>query len=210
MAAVAVAQSESLTISRSESQAIVTVLLVTTAVTTFCAVATTVPIAVLDPLLSSTESRRGPAYDLPVAKPVAKDEVVQVAVPVYDHYAFQQLETAARTQDFVYHKAASALLCRNQISRRFSRHSDSHRSLPPNGPIHWHLTLAGNQSPVKHNRTAELQQNKTDNRTAGLQQNKTAPPATSGRSVDDLFVIAYQIYALALGLLIAYLISTAV
>ena len=34
--------------------------------------------------------------------------------------------------------------------------------------------------------------------------------ATSGRSVDDLFVIAYQIYALALGLLIAYLISTAV
>ena len=32
----------------------------------------------------------------------------------------------------------------------------------------------------------------------------------SGRSVDDLFVIAYQIYALALGLLIAYLISTAV
>ena len=101
------------------------------------------------------------------------------------------------------------LLCRNQISRRFSGHSDSHRSLPPNGPIHWHLTLAGNQSPVKHNRTAELQQNKTDNRTAGLQQNKTAPPATSGRSVDDLFVIAYQIYALVLGLLIAYLISTA-
>ena len=108
MAAVAVAQSESLTISRSESQAIVTVLLVTTAVTTFCAVATTVPIAVLDPLLSSTESRRGPAYDLPVAKPVAKDEVVQVAVPVNDYYAFRQLETAARTQDFVYHKAASA------------------------------------------------------------------------------------------------------
>ena len=109
------------------------------------------------------------------------------------------------------------LLCRNQISRRFSGHSDSHRSLPPNGPIHWHLTLAGNQSPVKHNRTAELQQNKTDNRTAGLQhnntaglqQNKTAPPATSGRSVDDLFVIAYQVYALVLGLLIAYLISTA-
>ena len=94
--------------------------------------------------------------------------------------------------------------------RRFSRHSDSHRSLPPNGPIHWHLTLAGNQSPVKHNRTAELQQNKTDNRTAGLQQNKTAPPATSDRSVDDLFVIAYQIYALVLGLLIAYLISTAI
>ena len=58
--------------------------------------------------LVSTESRRGPAYDLPVAKPVAKDEVVQVAVPVYDHYAFQQLETAARTQDLVYHKAASA------------------------------------------------------------------------------------------------------
>ena len=110
------------------------------------------------------------------------------------------------------------LLCRNQISRRFSRHSDPHRSLPPNGPIHWHLTLAGNQSPVKHNRTAELQQNKTDNRTAGLQQNntaglqqnKTAPPATSGRSVDDLFVIAYQVYALVLGLLIAYLISTAI
>ena len=101
------------------------------------------------------------------------------------------------------------LLCRHQILRRFSRHSDSHRSLPPNGPIHWHLTLAGNQSPVKHNRTAELQQNKTDNRTAGLQQNKTAPPATSGRSVDDLFVIAYQIYALVLGLLIAYLIFTA-
>ena len=100
------------------------------------------------------------------------------------------------------------LLCRNQISRRFSGHSDSHRSLPPNGPIHWHLTL--DQSPFKHNRTAGLQQNKTDNRTAGLQQNKTVPPATSGRSVDDLFVIAYQIYALALGLLIAYLISTAV
>ena len=75
---------------------------------TFCAVATTVPIAVLDPLLSSTESRRGPAYDLPVAKPVARDEVVQVAVPVNDYYAFRQLETAARTQDFVYHKAASA------------------------------------------------------------------------------------------------------
>ena len=92
--------------------------------------------------------------------------------------------------------------------RRFSRHSDSHRSLPPNGPIHWHLTL--DQSPFKHNRTAGLQQNKTDNHTAGLQQNKTVPPATSGRSVDDLFVIAYQIYALALGLLIAYLISTAV
>ncbi len=108
MAAVAVAQSESLTISRSESQAIVTVLLVTTAVTTFCAVATTVPIAVLDPILSSTESRRGPAYDLPVAKPVARDEVVQVAVPVNDYYAFRQLETAARTQDFIYHKAASA------------------------------------------------------------------------------------------------------
>ena len=66
------------------------------------------------------------------------------------------------------------------------------------------------QSPFKHNRTAGLQQNKTDNHTAGLQQNKTVPPATSGRSVDDLFVIAYQIYALALGLLIAYLISTAV
>ena len=94
--------------------------------------------------------------------------------------------------------------------RRFSRHSDSHRSLPPNGPIHWHLTLAGNQSPVKHNRTAELQQNKTDNRTAGIQQNKTAPPATSGRSVENLFVIAYQVYALVLGLLIAYLISTAI
>ena len=89
------------------------------------------------------------------------------------------------------------LLCRNQISRRFSGHSDSHRSLPPNGPIHWHLTL--DQSPFKHNRTAGLQQNKTDNHTAGLQQNK---PATSGRSVDDLFVIAYQIYALVLGLLI--------
>ena len=110
------------------------------------------------------------------------------------------------------------LLCRNQILRRFSRHSDSHRSLPPGGPVEWHLTLAGNQSPVKHNRTAELQQNKTDNRTAGLQhnntaglqQNKTAPPATSGRSVDDLFVIAYQVYALVLGLLIAYLISTAI
>ena len=108
MCSAAVAQSQSLTISRSESEAIVTVLLVTTAVTTFCAVATTVPIAVLDPLLSSTESRRGPAYDLPVAKPVAKDEVVQVAVPVNDYYAFRQLETAARTQDFVYHKAASA------------------------------------------------------------------------------------------------------
>ena len=102
------------------------------------------------------------------------------------------------------------LLCRNQILRCFSRHSDSHRSLPPNGPIHWHLTLAGNQSPVKHNRTAELQQNKTDNRTAGIQQNKTAPPATSGRSVENLFVIAYQVYALVLGLLIAYLISTAI
>ena len=100
------------------------------------------------------------------------------------------------------------LLCRNQISRRFSGHSDSHRSLPPNGPIHWHLTL--DQSPFKHNRTAGLQQNKTENGTAGLQQNKTAPPATSGRSVDDLFVIAYQVYALVLGLLIAYLISTAI
>ena len=77
-------------------------------------------------------------------------------------------------------------------------------------PIHWHLTLAGNQSPVKPNRTAELQQNKTDNRTAGLQQNKTASPATSDWSADDLFVIAYQIYALVLGLVIAYLISTAV
>ena len=104
MAAVAVAQSESLTISRSESQAIVTVLLVTTAVTTFCAIVTEIPTG----RLVSTESRRGPAYDLPVAKPVAKDEVVQVAVPVNDHYAFRQLETAARTQDFVYHKAASA------------------------------------------------------------------------------------------------------
>ena len=101
------------------------------------------------------------------------------------------------------------LLCRNQILRRFSRHSDSHRSLPPGGPVEWHLTLAGNQSPVKHNRTAELQQNKTDNRTAGIQQNKTAPPATSDRSVDDLFVIAYQIYALLLGLLIACLIFKA-
>ena len=102
------------------------------------------------------------------------------------------------------------LLCRNQISRRFSGHSDSHRSLPPNGPIHWHLTL--DQSPFKHNRTAGLQQNKTEteNRTVGLQQNKTAPPATSDRSVDDLFVIAYQIYALVLGLVIAYLVSTAV
>ena len=99
------------------------------------------------------------------------------------------------------------LLCRNQILRRFSRHSDSHRSLPPNGPIHWHLTL--DQSPFKHNRTAGLQQNKTDNHTAGLQQNKTVPPATSGRSVDDLFVIAYQIYALLLGLLIACLIFKA-
>ena len=100
------------------------------------------------------------------------------------------------------------LLCRNQILRRFSRHSDSHRSLPPNGPIDWHLTL--DQSPFKHNRTAGLQQNKTDNHTAGLQQNKTAPPATSDRSVDDLFVIAYQIYALLLGLLIAYLIFNAI
>ena len=72
--------------------------------------------------------------------------------------------------------------------------------------MHWAI----DQSPFKHNRTAGLQQNKTDNHTAGLQQNKTVPPATSGRSVDDLFVIAYQIYALALGLLIAYLISTAV
>jgi len=105
MAAVA-AQSQSLTISRSESEAIVTVLSVTLTVTLFCAIATEIPTG----RLVSTESRRGPAYDLPVAKPVAKDEVVQVAVPVYDHYAFQQLETAARTQDFVYlsHKAASA------------------------------------------------------------------------------------------------------
>ena len=108
MAAVAVAQSESLTISRSESQAIVTVLSISIAVTTFCAIATVHDIPT--GRLVSTESRRGPAYDLPVAKPVAKDEVVQVAVPVYDHYAFQQLETGARTQDFVYlsHKAASA------------------------------------------------------------------------------------------------------
>ena len=59
---------------------------------------------------------------------------------------------------------------------------------------------------LQQNKTAGLQQNKT----AGLQQNKTAPPATSDRSVDDLFVIAYQIYALVLGLLIAYLISTAI
>ena len=105
MAAVA-AQSQSLTISRSESEAIVTVLSVTITVTLFCAIATEIPTG----RLVSTESRRGPAYDLPVAKPVAKDEVVQVAVPVNDHYAFQQLETAARTQDFVYlsHKAASA------------------------------------------------------------------------------------------------------
>ena len=69
----------------------------------------------------------------------------------------------------------------------------------------------------RYNRTAELQQNKTDNRTvglqqnktAGLQQNKTASPATSDRSVDDFFVIAYQIYALVLGVLLAYLIFTA-
>ena len=103
MAAVA-AQSQSLTISRSESEAIFTVLSVTITVTLFCAIATEIPTG----RLVSTESRRGPAYDLPVAKPVAKDEVVQVAVPVNDHYAFRQLETAARTQDFVYHKAASA------------------------------------------------------------------------------------------------------
>ena len=102
MAAVA-ARSQSLTISRSESEAIVTVLSVTITVTLFCAIATEIPTG----RLVSTESRRGPAYDLPVAKPVAKDEVVQVAVPVYDHYAFwreqpAQLETAALT------KAASA------------------------------------------------------------------------------------------------------
>ena len=102
MAAVA-AQSQSLTISRSESEAIVTVLSVPLTVTLFCAIATEIPTG----RLVSTESRRGPAYDLPVAKPVAKDEVVQVAVPVYDHYAFwreqpAQLETAALT------KAASA------------------------------------------------------------------------------------------------------
>ena len=103
MAAVA-AQSQSLTISRSESEAIVTVLSVTITVTLFCAIATEIPTG----RLVSTESRRGPAYDLPVAKPVARDEVVQVAVPVNDYYAFRQLETAARTQDFIYHKAASA------------------------------------------------------------------------------------------------------
>ena len=109
MASVAATRTRSASLTRSESEAIVTVLLVTTvtAVTTFCAIATVHDIPLTDRLVSS-ESRRGPAYDLPVAKPVAKDEVVQVAVPVYDHYAFQQLETAARTQDFVYHKAASA------------------------------------------------------------------------------------------------------
>ena len=112
------------------------VLSVTITVTLFCAIATEIPTG----RLVSTESRRGPAYDLPVAKPVAKDEVVQVAVPVYDHYAFRRLAVE---------------------------------------------------------QPAQL-------------ENKTAPPATSGRSVDDLFVIAYQIYALVLGLLIAYLISTAV
>jgi len=79
------------------------VLSVTITVTLFCAIATEIPTG----RLVSTERRRGPAYDLPVAKPVAKDEVVQVAVPVYDHYAFwreqpAQLETAALT------KAASA------------------------------------------------------------------------------------------------------
>ena len=104
MASVAATRTRSASLTRSESEAIVTVLSVTITVTLFCAIATEIPTG----RLVSTESRRGPAYDLPVAKPVAKDEVVQVAVPVYDHYAFQQLETAARTQDFVYHKAASA------------------------------------------------------------------------------------------------------
>ena len=93
MAAVA-AQSQSLTISRSESEAIVTVLSVTITVTLFCAIATEIPTG----RLVSTERRRGPAYDLPVAKPVAKDEVVQVAVPVYDHYAFRRLEVSALEQ----------------------------------------------------------------------------------------------------------------
>ena len=68
---------------------------------------------------------------------------------------------------------------------------------------------AGLQQNKTENGTAGLQQNKTDNHTAGLQQNKTASPATSDRSVDDFFVIAYQIYALVLGVLIAYLIFTA-
>ena len=107
MASVAATRTRSASLTRSESEAIVTVLLVTTAVTTFCAIVTEIPTG----RLVSTERRRGPAYDdfdLPVAKAVAKDEMVQVAVPAYDHYAFQQLETAARTQDFVYHKAASA------------------------------------------------------------------------------------------------------
>ena len=103
MASVAATRTRSASLTRSESEAIVTVLLVTTAVTTFCAIVTEIPTG----RLVSTERRRGPAYDLPVAKPVAKDEVVQVAVPVYDHYAFwreqpAQLETAALT------KAASA------------------------------------------------------------------------------------------------------
>ena len=108
MASVAATRTRSASLTRSESEAIVTVLLVTTAVTTFCAIATVHDIPT--GRLLSTERRRGPAYDdfdLPVAKAVAKDEVVQVAVPVYDHYAFwreqpAQLETAALT------KAASA------------------------------------------------------------------------------------------------------
>ena len=106
MASVAVAtRTRSATLTRSESQVIATVLTVNIAVIAICAVVNEIPTG----RLVSTEVRRGPAYDdLPVAKPVAKDEVVQVAVPVYDHYAFQQLETAARTQDLVYHKAASA------------------------------------------------------------------------------------------------------
>ena len=104
MASVAVAtRTRSATLTRSESQVIATVLTVNIAVIAICAVVNEIPTG----RLVSTESRRGPAYDLPVAKPVAKDEVVQVAVPVNDHYAFwreqpAQLETAALT------KAASA------------------------------------------------------------------------------------------------------
>ena len=107
MASVAATRTRSASLTRSESEAIVTVLLVTTAVTTFCAIATEIPTG----RLVSTERRRGPAYDdfdLPVAKAVAKDEVVQVAVPVSLINAFLAVEQPAQLGTAVRTKAASA------------------------------------------------------------------------------------------------------
>ena len=109
MASVAATRTRSASLTRSESEAIVTVLLVTTAVTTFCAIATVHDIPT--GRLLSTERRRGPAYDdfdLPVAKAVAKDEVVQVAVPVSLINAFLAVEQPAQLGTAVRTKAASA------------------------------------------------------------------------------------------------------